>query len=101
MILSHFVAQCRLYECELGVMPKLVKTWKVGSSSSTSPRKIPTIESLGETAVDFDFATPRVKTENTAEEQSHLDWNEIEWPILVLRGDGNVLMVRGNILTRQ
>lgn len=27
-----------------------------------------------------------------------VDWNQIEWPILVLRGNGEVLIVRGNVL---
>lgn len=27
-------------------------------------------------------------------------WKEIEWPILVLRGNGDVLMVRGNVLIK-
>lgn len=27
-----------------------------------------------------------------------VDWNQIEWPILVLRGNGEVLIVRGDIL---
>lgn len=50
----------RLYNCELNGSQTLVKTWSVGPPSG-SPLKIPTHASLGETAVDFDFATPTIK----------------------------------------
>lgn len=30
-----------------------------------------------------------------------IDWNQIEWPILVLRGNGEVLIVRGNVLLKK
>lgn len=93
-----------LYECELGGAPRLVKCWKVGRAPSSSPSKIPDFTSLGETAVDFDFATPTLRkpelfaNKNTNEIKEAVDWNQIEWPILVLRGNGEVLIVRGNFL---
>lgn len=58
--------RCRLYECEIGDAPKLMRTWKVGPSIQ-SPSKIPNFASLGDTAVDFDFATPTVKHDNNKE----------------------------------
>ncbi|XP_018337042.1 PREDICTED: nuclear pore complex protein Nup88 [Trachymyrmex septentrionalis] len=94
----------RLYECDLGDAPRLVKCWKVGRAPSSSPSKIPDFTSLGETAVDFDFATPTLRkpemfvNKNTDEIKETIDWNQIEWPILVLRGNGEVLIVRGNVL---
>ncbi|XP_018403349.1 PREDICTED: nuclear pore complex protein Nup88 [Cyphomyrmex costatus] len=92
----------RLYECDLGDAPRLVKCWKVGRAPSSSPSKIPDFTSLGETAVDFDFATPTLRKPemfvNTIEIKEAIDWNQIEWPILVLRGNGEVLIVRGNVL---
>ncbi|KAG5336411.1 NUP88 protein, partial [Acromyrmex charruanus] len=94
----------RLYECDLGDAPRLVKCWKVGRAPSSSPSKIPDFTSLGETAVDFDFATPTLRKpemfvdKNTDEIKETIDWNQIEWPILVLRGNGEVLIVRGNVL---
>ncbi|XP_018374219.1 PREDICTED: nuclear pore complex protein Nup88 [Trachymyrmex cornetzi] len=94
----------RLYECDLGDAPRLVKCWKVGRAPSSSPSKIPDFTSLGETAVDFDFATPTLRKpemfvdKNTNEIKESIDWNQIEWPILVLRGNGEVLIVRGNVL---
>ncbi|XP_067208028.1 nuclear pore complex protein Nup88 [Linepithema humile] len=94
----------RLYECELGGAPRLIKCWKVGRTPSDSPSKIPDFTSLGETAVDFDFVTPTLrKPEMFAnmgidEIKDIIDWNQIEWPILVLRGNGEVLIVRGNVL---
>ncbi|XP_011161716.1 nuclear pore complex protein Nup88 [Solenopsis invicta] len=94
----------RLYECELGNAPRLVKCWKVGRVPSSSPSKIPDFTSLGETAVDFDFATPTLRKPEMFTDKSPdkiketVDWNQIEWPILVLRGNGEVLIVRGNVL---
>ncbi|KAK0159597.1 hypothetical protein PV327_010693 [Microctonus hyperodae] len=91
----------QLYDCELGNTPKLVKIWKIGPTPSLSPRKnIPTIESLGETGVDFDFVTPTIKVNycHPENDNDNYNWDEIEWGILVLRGDGNVLIVHGNIL---
>ncbi|EFN85322.1 Nuclear pore complex protein Nup88 [Harpegnathos saltator] len=95
----------RLYECELGGAPRLVKCWKVGRAPSSSPpRKIPDFTSLGEIAVDFDFVTPTLKkpemfvNRSIDEVKKVIDWNHIEWPILILRGNGEVLIVRGNIL---
>ncbi|RLU18310.1 hypothetical protein DMN91_008667 [Ooceraea biroi] len=93
----------RLYECEVGNAPRLIKCWKVGRAPSGSPSKIPDFTSLGETAVDFDFATPTLKKpemfadKNLDEVKDIIDWNHIEWPILVLRGNGEVLIVCGNV----
>ncbi|XP_072753706.1 nuclear pore complex protein Nup88 isoform X3 [Anoplolepis gracilipes] len=93
----------RLYECDLGGAPRLVKYWKVGRAPSSSPSKIPDFASLGEAAVDFDFATPTLRKPETFADKNidkikDVDWNQIEWPILVLRGNGEVLIVRGNVL---
>lgn len=76
--------------------------------------------------MDFDFATPTLRKPGTfigkdikvydctmrnvvwellfysfigdCFQDNVVDWNQIEWPILVLRGSGEVLIVRGNIL---
>ncbi|KAG9436552.1 nuclear pore complex protein Nup88 [Apis mellifera carnica] len=93
----------RLYECELGNKPRLIRSWKVGRVPFGSPSKIPDFTSLGDTAVDFDFATPTLcKPEmfigKDINKDNVVDWNQIEWPILVLRGNGEVRIVRGNIL---
>ncbi|XP_047367265.1 nuclear pore complex protein Nup88 [Vespa velutina] len=96
----------RLYECEINKSPILIKSWKVGRSpiSGGSPSNIPNFVSLGDTAVDFDFATPTLRRpelfigKNINEAKNAIDWNQIEWPILVLRGNGEVLIVRDNIL---
>lgn len=122
-----------LYECELGGTPRLIKSWKVGRAPSGSPNsKIPDFVSLGEIAVDFDFATPTLKRPemfanksgnevsacesaqissrliklskkflmsfNKLQIKETIGWSQIEWPILVLRGNGEVLIVRGNVL---
>ena len=93
----------RLYECELGSTPKLIKSWRVGRMPYGSPSKIPNFSSLGDTAVDFDFATPTLRkpemfTGRDMNKNNVFDWNQIEWPILVLRGNGEVLTVHGNLL---
>ncbi|KAJ8681137.1 hypothetical protein QAD02_016924 [Eretmocerus hayati] len=91
----------QLYECEIGEMPKMTRTWKVGPSSH-SPSKIPNLVALGDTAVDFDFVTPSVKQDGEKEiDVDKISWKDIEWPILVLRGSGDVLLVRGNVLMNQ
>ncbi|XP_076645956.1 nuclear pore complex protein Nup88 [Halictus rubicundus] len=92
-----------LYECEQGNPPRLIKSWKVGRTHFGSPSKIPDFSALGETAVDFDFATPTLrKPEMFAGKHINknimVDWNQIEWPILVLRGNGEVVIVHGNVL---
>ncbi|XP_012288846.1 nuclear pore complex protein Nup88 isoform X2 [Orussus abietinus] len=89
-----------LYECELGEKPRLMKNWKVGPSPSRSPSKIPNFASLGDTAVDFDFATPTLRpdVEEKNVETEKINWNQIEWPILVLRENGDVFIVH-NVLT--
>ncbi|OXU27941.1 hypothetical protein TSAR_010338, partial [Trichomalopsis sarcophagae] len=88
----------QLYECELGDSPKLTRSWKVGPSLH-SPSKVPNFMSLGDTAVDFDFATPTAKQDGDKEiDVNKVSWKQIEWPILVLRGNGDVLIVRGNVL---
>ncbi|KAI4497312.1 hypothetical protein M0802_007559, partial [Mischocyttarus mexicanus] len=95
----------RLYECEINNAPKLIKSWKVGRSPMSGLRsKVPNFASLGDMAVDFDFATPTLRKpelfagKNINEAKNSIDWNQIEWPILVLRGNGEVLIVRENIL---
>ncbi|XP_076245766.1 nuclear pore complex protein Nup88 [Calliopsis andreniformis] len=93
----------RLYECDLGSPPKLLKSWKVGRMPYGSPSKIPDFSSLGDTAVDFDFATPTLRkpemfADKDINKNSLVDWSQIEWPILVLRGNGEVLIVRGNVI---
>ncbi|KZC11424.1 Nuclear pore complex protein Nup88, partial [Dufourea novaeangliae] len=92
-----------LYECEFSSTPRLLKSWKVGRMPHNSPSKIPDFSSLGDTAVDFDFATPTLRkpemfTGKDINKNNVVDWNQIEWPILVLRGNGEVLIVRGNVL---
>lgn len=55
-----FYFHFRLFECETGSSPQLIRTWKVGPSPSLSTSNIPSFAALGDIAVDFDFATPTV-----------------------------------------
>ncbi|KAH0546993.1 hypothetical protein KQX54_016609 [Cotesia glomerata] len=92
----------QLFECPLGQKPKLIKNWKVGPTPlSFSSSGFAIIESLGETAIDFDFSTSSISLDkqrrNFDKETAH--WSDIEWPILVLRGDGTVLLIHGDTLS--
>ncbi|XP_065201215.1 nuclear pore complex protein Nup88 isoform X2 [Planococcus citri] len=56
------------------------------SSSISSSRGIQTLASLGETAIDFDFMPPQLKGDPVS------DKSQVEWPILILRGNGDVFI---------
>ncbi|XP_066587565.1 nuclear pore complex protein Nup88 [Prorops nasuta] len=92
-----------LYDCSAtDKAPTIIKRWRVGRAPMGSPSKIPDFSNLGETAVDFDFATPTLQkpgnySNRNINQIKKLDWRQIEWPILVLCGNGEVLMVRDEI----
>ncbi|XP_078038359.1 nuclear pore complex protein Nup88-like [Augochlora pura] len=94
-----------LYECEVGKSPKLVKSWKIGRTPLSSPSKIPDFTCLGEAAVDFDFVTPSLREPEMFSGKDiknvAVDWSQIDWRILVLRGNGEVVIVYGNVLLDQ
>lgn len=61
LIISIISSSASLYECEVGNKPKYLKSWKVGRVPFGSPSRIPDFTSLGDIAVDFDFATPTLR----------------------------------------
>lgn len=65
----------RLFKVDNGA-GKLVSVWRIG------PQTSPMLASLGDTAVDFDFAPPVLFSDRIQSEPS------IIWPILVLQGNG-------------
>lgn len=60
--------------------------------------------SLGETAVSFDFGAPTVKynSKNRGDEieteKLKVPMNEVYWPIYILKGNGDVLLIYSNLL---
>ncbi|XP_023725577.1 nuclear pore complex protein Nup88 isoform X3 [Cryptotermes secundus] len=87
----------RLYETGSNE-PQLQQVWPLGrqptAALSSGPR-LPFLVGLGDTAVDFDFAPP-VPSENedpNGGASSRMDSSAIIWPVLVLRGNGEVYSV--------
>ncbi|XP_069683865.1 nuclear pore complex protein Nup88 isoform X2 [Periplaneta americana] len=94
----------RLYETG-GSEPQLKQVWPLGrqpSATLSSGPRLPFLVGLGDTAVDFDFAppvpldskNPPIGKENTKRGATdRVDPNAIVWPVLVLRGNGDVYSV--------
>ncbi|XP_067015335.2 nuclear pore complex protein Nup88 [Anabrus simplex] len=94
----------RLYEtADSG--PELLKVWGLGpapqGSLSTAPR-LPFLVGLGDTAIDFDF-TPPVPVQADKKESStgQENTNAIEWPILVLHGNGDIVKVTASLINER
>ncbi|GFG39981.1 hypothetical protein Cfor_09038, partial [Coptotermes formosanus] len=87
----------RLYETGSNE-PQLQQVWPLGrqptASLSSGPR-LPFLVGLGETAVDFDFAppVPSGKEDSKGGASRRFDPTAIVWPVLVLRGNGDVYWV--------
>lgn len=74
--------------------------WKVGPTPCAVPptrSSLPFLNSLGDTAVDFDISAPRVtfsanSTTNTTNNDtaSEVTTKSIEWPLVILWGNGNL-----------
>ncbi|XP_059620994.1 nuclear pore complex protein Nup88 [Phlebotomus argentipes] len=92
----------------------LKHVWRVGpmprmgvSNGST----LPSLSDLGDTAVDFDIAPPRVSPlvplgDGTASESSILSVSsqmrqKVEWPIVILRGNGNIYTLCAGLNTKK
>ncbi|KAK3933248.1 Fructose-bisphosphate aldolase [Frankliniella fusca] len=59
----------------------------------TSSSKLPLLGGLGETAVDFDFAPPVTRKGKPSNPGGRTSEADVEWPIMVLRGNGDVYSV--------
>lgn len=86
---------------------KLRHVWRIGPSPIALPptgTTLPFLTSLGDTAVDFDIAPPRVSAtaaDNEKENSTFLTNDSfstqaltrsgaVEWPVIILRGNGSV-----------
>lgn len=79
---------------------KLQHVWKIGPTPCAAPptkSALPYLNSLGDTAVDFDIAAPRTKLltseliENNDISLSNAStFKLIEWPLIILWGNGNI-----------
>ncbi|KAL4113472.1 hypothetical protein QTP88_017087 [Uroleucon formosanum] len=74
----------RLFKVDRGT-GKLVSIWRLGPQTSRI------LASLGDTAVDFDFAPPILLGSRIQSDPS------IMWPILVLQGNGDVLCLNTTV----
>ncbi|XP_034237682.1 nuclear pore complex protein Nup88 [Thrips palmi] len=73
---------------------RLLHVWHLGRApigGVTSSAKLPLLGGLGETAVDFDFAPP--VCQSPAGKLTAASTDQLEWPIMVLRGNGDVYSV--------
>lgn len=78
---------------------KLQHIWKIGPTPCALPptkSSLPFLNSLGDTAVDFDISAPRLTgTMNTTTAANETIGNEadsknVEWPLVILWGNGNI-----------
>lgn len=98
---------------------KCQHVWRIGPTPCAFPptdKKVPYLGGLGDTAVDFDIAPPRVvKNEHADESNANVSLsfygilqqfssfsfefqeskraNQVEWPLVVLRGNGSLYIV--------
>ncbi|PSN47010.1 Nuclear pore complex protein Nup88, partial [Blattella germanica] len=98
----------RLYETG-GKEPTLKQVWQLGrqptAALSSGPR-LPFLVGLGDTAVDFDFAPPipadpkmttTGKNDTVGGSSDQIDANARVWPVLVLRGNGDVYSLTSSL----
>lgn len=76
---------------------KLQHIWKIGTTPCAAPptkSSLPFLNSLGDTAVDFDVTAPRVTINATATMNDTLSSEAhtkiVEWPLIILWGNGNL-----------
>lgn len=78
---------------------KLQHIWKIGQTPCAVPptnTKIPFLNSLGDTAVDFDIAAPRVTMQSNNDSTMNdtisntIPTKHVEWPLVILWGNGNI-----------
>jgi nuclear pore complex protein Nup88 len=91
-------------------------TWRVGPAppSNSSGRKYSFLKSLGDIAIDFDIAPAQLRhayspncssflaNSSLSASKSHLirdEQKKIEWPIVILRGNGNIFVICAGLNT--
>lgn len=75
----------RLYKVNANDSANLVRVFQIGVQPTgiLPGTRLPFLAGLGETGVDFDFGVP------SAPEDSK-DWEDLDWPVYILRGDGEI-----------
>ncbi|KAJ6633185.1 Nuclear pore complex protein Nup88 [Pseudolycoriella hygida] len=96
----------RVYDEEV-----LSHVWRVGPLPTAKPptvSNVPFLNILGDTAVDFDFAPPRVLTPGrdtqgfnnyTLVESTMTTVSRVQWPLVILRGNGTLYVLTIGIET--
>uniref|UniRef100_A0A1B0DF47 Nucleoporin Nup88 n=1 Tax=Phlebotomus papatasi TaxID=29031 RepID=A0A1B0DF47_PHLPP len=91
----------------------LKHVWRIGPvpKMKSNGSTLPSLSDFGDTAVDFDIAPPRVSSllpfgEDTMSESTLLSASaqlrhKVEWPILILRGNGNVYILSAGLSTKK
>lgn len=76
---------------------ELLDVWKVGPTPSFAPpteSNLPFLNSLGDTAVDFDIAPERLISSDETKDET-----KIIWPIIILRGNGTIYILQAGLDT--
>lgn len=77
---------------------KLQHVWKIGPTPCAVPptkSSLPYLNSLGDTAVDFDISAPRVTTGTISNNDTFSNkavTKNVEWPLIILWGNGNLFI---------
>lgn len=84
--------------------------WRIGTTPCALPptnSTLPYLNSLGDTAIDFAIAPLRVATHNdtfddtTTNRQQQKTNGNVEWPLIILRGNGNLFVATTGINTEK
>lgn len=72
---------------------ELVKVYQIGTQPTgiLPGSRLPFLVGLGETGVDFDFGQPY--TSKSVKKDDKAGWDNLNWPIYILRGDGEVFSI--------
>lgn len=98
----------------------LKHTWRIGPlpSAIAVARNLSFLQPLGDTAIDFDIAPPKLKDDllnetidnieslnntmnNLSLAKQQLQSKQIEWPIVVLRGNGAIFVLNAGLNTEK
>lgn len=89
----------------------LSHVWRIGPMPCAVPptrSHVPFLNSLGDTAVDFDIAPPRVvpssgndtlNLNHSTKESTITAMSRVQWPLIILRGDGTLYVLSIGIET--
>lgn len=71
------------------------RVWTVGKkpAGTMGTSKVPILVALGETGVDFDFGPPKIPKSNTKYTLPNKTFGYLEWPIYILRGNGDIYTI--------